>query len=449
MALGLTEEHRHLAETVRSWAERNCPPETSAGPRRTARTAAPRSYRASFGPSLAEQGVLGLHLPDDDGGQGFGLPELAVALEELGRALVPGAFLPTVLASAVLSAAGATGKLVVGLADGSRAGAVCLAAGLTGRAAGRRTDHRRRGGPCARRQPWPTWSSAGTDRPRRDVGRDRRERPWRSPRLTASTSPARWPGCARGASPPADRLLSRLDRTAVTSLAAILFGAEASGIADWSVHTAAEYAKIRAAVRPSDRAVPGCQAPVRLDADLGGAGGRRCLGCGAHRAGDTADRLGRVGSGRGSSALRRERDGRARRRRGRLLRARLHPGARRHRLHLGPRGSPLLPARAVAARPARPVRQLGGAGADLAVARCSQARAGRPAGGDATAAGAAGAASCAAIAAADRPGTSARLAMAAGSSASSPSLGARTPRARAGGHRSGNARGRGFRRPAS
>src|SRR5262249_59121826 len=44
---------------------------------------------------------------------------------------------------------------------------------------------------------------------------------------------------------PADRVLTGLDRAAVTSLAAILFAAEACGIADWAVHTAAEYAKIR------------------------------------------------------------------------------------------------------------------------------------------------------------------------------------------------------------
>ncbi len=44
---------------------------------------------------------------------------------------------------------------------------------------------------------------------------------------------------------PADRLLTGLDRRAVTSLAAILFGAEASGIADWATRAAAEYAKIR------------------------------------------------------------------------------------------------------------------------------------------------------------------------------------------------------------
>ena len=109
MALGLSEEHRHLAETIRSWAQRHCPPETVRAAADGQDSGSAR-YLESFGPSLAEQGMLGLHLPEDDGGQGFGLPELAVALEELGRALVPGAALPTVLASAVLAAAGVSGQ---------------------------------------------------------------------------------------------------------------------------------------------------------------------------------------------------------------------------------------------------------------------------------------------------------------------------------------------------
>src|SRR5271170_5380131 len=131
MTLGLTEEHLQLAETVSAWAQRHCSAEV-------VRTAADRPdsgsahYLESLAPGLAEQGLLGLHVPDEDGGQGYGLPELAVAVEELGRALVPGAFLSTVFASAALVAGGATGKLVSSLADGSRTGAVGLAAGLTG-----------------------------------------------------------------------------------------------------------------------------------------------------------------------------------------------------------------------------------------------------------------------------------------------------------------------------
>ena len=84
---------------------------------------------------------------------------------------------------------------------------------------------------------------------------------------------------------PADRVLGGLDRAAVTSLAAILFGAEACGIADWADQTAAEYAQDPAPVRPADRPVPGGQAPLRLDADRGRAGRRGGLGRGADRAG--------------------------------------------------------------------------------------------------------------------------------------------------------------------
>jgi alkylation response protein AidB-like acyl-CoA dehydrogenase len=45
---------------------------------------------------LVEQGWTGLMFSEDDGGQGLGMVELAVAFEEMGRALLPGAFLSTV-----------------------------------------------------------------------------------------------------------------------------------------------------------------------------------------------------------------------------------------------------------------------------------------------------------------------------------------------------------------
>ncbi|NVI92740.1 acyl-CoA dehydrogenase [Actinomadura sp. BRA 177] len=115
MAIGLTEEHEALAASVRGFAERNIP----------ARAA--READAGFWPALAAQGLPGLHLPEDAGGQGFGILEQAVALEELGRVLAPGPYTPTVLASAVLHACGAD---VSGLADGSRTAAVALSGSL-------------------------------------------------------------------------------------------------------------------------------------------------------------------------------------------------------------------------------------------------------------------------------------------------------------------------------
>jgi alkylation response protein AidB-like acyl-CoA dehydrogenase len=250
MALGLTEEHLDLAAAIRGWAQRNCPPEVvraaADGP-----DSGSQRYRESLRPGLAEQGVLGLHLPEEHGGQGYGLPELAVALEELGRALVPGAYLPTVFASAALVSAApvradVTGKLLVGLADGAAAGAVSLAPGLTGRAgpdggliidgeaapvlgasladlviAGVQTD---------RGEVWAAIDAASLEITRLD-----------SLDLTRPVALIR----ADGVALPADRLLAGLDRRAVTSLAAILFGAEAAGLADWATRTAAGYAKIR------------------------------------------------------------------------------------------------------------------------------------------------------------------------------------------------------------
>ncbi|MEV0661341.1 acyl-CoA dehydrogenase [Actinomadura luteofluorescens] len=115
MAIGLTEEHEALAASVRGFAERAVTRE------------AVRGADTGFWPALAEQGLLGLHLPEDAGGEGFGILEQAVALEELGRALVPGPYAPTVLASAILHAAGAE---VRGLVTGDRKAAIGLSGGL-------------------------------------------------------------------------------------------------------------------------------------------------------------------------------------------------------------------------------------------------------------------------------------------------------------------------------
>jgi 3-oxochol-4-en-24-oyl-CoA dehydrogenase len=245
MTLGLTEEHLQLAETVRGWAHRHCPADVvraaADGP-----DSGSAHYRESLAPGLAEQGLLGLHMPEEDGGQGYGLPELAVAVEETGRALVPGAFLPTVLASAALVAAGVTGKLVTGLADGSKTGAVGLAAGLTGSA---EPD----GGLALEGESGPVLGGSAADLVVLPVQTEDGE-VWaaidagaldiaalESLDLTRPVARVR----AERAVVPADRLLTGLDRRAVTSLAAILLGAEASGIADWVTRAASDYAKLR------------------------------------------------------------------------------------------------------------------------------------------------------------------------------------------------------------
>ena len=123
MPIGVTEEHEELRQVVRRWVETECPP---AVPRALLDAATERL--PGFWGSLVEAEWLGLHLPEEHGGLGYGLPELVVVLEEMGRAAAPGPFLASALTGAVLAAVGgpAAAALLPGLVAGERIGAVAL-----------------------------------------------------------------------------------------------------------------------------------------------------------------------------------------------------------------------------------------------------------------------------------------------------------------------------------
>ena len=75
-----------------------------------------------FWDELGTQGSLGIHVPEEYGGQGAGIVELAVVAEELGRAAAPGPWSTTAVVAAVV--AGSTGpmqakEVLPGLADGT------------------------------------------------------------------------------------------------------------------------------------------------------------------------------------------------------------------------------------------------------------------------------------------------------------------------------------------
>ena len=245
MALAVTEEHQALAESVRGWAERNAGPEAVRAAVDASDSGAAR-YAESVHGALAAQGLLGLHLPERQGGQGFGLAELAIAVAELGRGLLPGGYLPTVLASAVLAAAGTGGKLVTSLTDGTWSGAVALAPGMT--AAADRDGGLVLEGSCAPVLGGsladlvvvPTATAEGEAWVAVDAA-DLDITPLDSLDLTRPVARL----AASGVAVPAVRVLDGLTRAAVSDLAATLLGAEAAGIAGWAVTTAAEYAKIR------------------------------------------------------------------------------------------------------------------------------------------------------------------------------------------------------------
>jgi alkylation response protein AidB-like acyl-CoA dehydrogenase len=78
---------------------------------------------------LVDQGWTGLIFPEEIGGLGLGMVEMAVAFEEMGRALVPGPYLSTVpLAGTALLAAGssAASKYLRAIADGTARATVAL-----------------------------------------------------------------------------------------------------------------------------------------------------------------------------------------------------------------------------------------------------------------------------------------------------------------------------------
>ncbi|MGO9456823.1 MAG: acyl-CoA dehydrogenase family protein, partial [Acidimicrobiales bacterium] len=133
MAVGTTAEHEDLRRTVRRWLQGHCPPEV---PRATFE-ADPAELPKAF-TEMAGQGWLGLHLAEVHGGEGFGLVELAVVAEELGRALLPGPLLPTLVASAALSLADEEGASIAlgGLADGTEPAGVYFGPGALDGVAG-------------------------------------------------------------------------------------------------------------------------------------------------------------------------------------------------------------------------------------------------------------------------------------------------------------------------
>ena len=127
MPIAVTEDHESLRQAAQRWAQTHCPPSV---PRAVAEAPAVAELPPVW-EKLVAQGWLGLHVPESEGGQGFTLAEVAVVvLEELGHALLPGPFLPTVVVSAVLARhpGDGTGPLLAGLADGSITAVVALGA---------------------------------------------------------------------------------------------------------------------------------------------------------------------------------------------------------------------------------------------------------------------------------------------------------------------------------
>jgi len=102
MQFGLTETQQTLKNTVRKFLTAECP---IAEVRKQAET--DTAFDAALWRKMADQGWTGIIFPEAHGGFGMGMVEMVAALEEMGRALMPGPFFSTVfLAGTVLDKSG-------------------------------------------------------------------------------------------------------------------------------------------------------------------------------------------------------------------------------------------------------------------------------------------------------------------------------------------------------
>ncbi|MGP3912010.1 acyl-CoA dehydrogenase [Nonomuraea sp. 10N515B] len=236
MAIGLSEEHEALRESVSGWAERNIPSELAR---------AGSDGRPPFWAGLAEQGLLGLHVPEEYGGSGYGLLETAVAVEALAERVAPGPYVPTVLASAVINASKRPEHLE-SFADGTRTGAVALAGDLHGTLAEdgslvvSGTAEPVLGGSLADALVLPVATAEGEEWILIDAS-SATVTEIKSLDLTRPVAKVELSKVVV----PAEGILGGVQASDVRNLAAILLGAEATGLASWCLSAAADYAKVR------------------------------------------------------------------------------------------------------------------------------------------------------------------------------------------------------------
>ena len=236
MSLGLTDDQRSLADSVAEWARAR---ETTVVVR-AAEEAGPAAFEETW-TSLADLGLVTIAVPEELGGGGGSLLDLACALEAGAAALVPGPLLGTAVAVTALAGSDlppAAADVVRAVADGSASVGLALEGGDVG-------VHEE-----ALTGDLPMVWGAGT-----------------TTHLLVPTDEDRWylvdvstDGVAVETSAPVD--LSRTSGTVrldgvqpvaevavsgeqVRVLAASLAAAEAAGVARWSLRTAVEHAKVR------------------------------------------------------------------------------------------------------------------------------------------------------------------------------------------------------------
>jgi alkylation response protein AidB-like acyl-CoA dehydrogenase len=124
MDFDLNKPQRLLKDSAREFLARDCKPERVRELMETDTAHDDKLWQA-----LAVQGWTGLRIPEEHGGLGLGLVELAAVMEEMGRACLPSAFLSTLTAAALIEYAGDVqqrGKYLEPIAAGEMKATVAL-----------------------------------------------------------------------------------------------------------------------------------------------------------------------------------------------------------------------------------------------------------------------------------------------------------------------------------
>ncbi len=250
MSIGLDDDHAALADSVRGFVARHAPSEAI----RSGLAQWVTGTRPDYWPAVVEQGLTALHLPEEYGGAGAGGVALAVVLEETAYGLLPGPLLASLLTSALIARYGDDDlrkALLPGLAEGATGATALSSAGLVA-TAGADGGYRVSGTTV------PVLGAAGADVLLLGATTDGGGEVWFA--VEVGTAPAGTVEAVAGA--PVDHtravgivtltdLAVRADQVVAVNtarlraVAAVLFAAEATGLARWCVDTGVAYVKVR------------------------------------------------------------------------------------------------------------------------------------------------------------------------------------------------------------
>lgn len=241
MSIATTPDQTEIQSSIKAWAKSADPVATVRAQEHDA-----DAWQAHW-TQLAELGLFGVAVAEEHGGAGAEIVDLACMLEEAAARMAPGPILSTALAGVLVSRAGGEVASALGerIAEGGLPVGVCLGFGVT------TLD----GSGAVTGDPGPAYGGTADGGILLPVEVDGQVR-WAlleggtegltvTPATPFDLSASLGHVALAGVTIPADRILEGISTDSVHQLFVTLAAAEAAGVADYTLNTAVEYAKIR------------------------------------------------------------------------------------------------------------------------------------------------------------------------------------------------------------